>query len=117
MMRNGLQPDAAHSSRRGDGLEHGGEISITVLQDFDRIPFYGHRIGQGESRAKKFRITGGKRMLKMIFERVSPNKEDAKQRNDSADCQDEADPFANGKFPQLGVEPVIISFSTRHFLN
>ena len=62
-----------------NGVEHGGKISITVFQDLDRIAFYWHRIGQRESRAKKLRISDGKRMLKVIFERVSANKENAKQ--------------------------------------
>jgi len=55
-------------------------------------------------------------VLKVILQRVPADEENAEQRNDCAERQDQADPFANGEFPQLGIEPVIVSFSPRHFL-
>jgi hypothetical protein len=47
---------------------------------------------------------------------VSPNEENAEQRNDRAEGQDQPDPFAKCEYPPVRIEPVIISSSPRHFL-
>ena len=74
--------------RGANGVEHGREIFVAVLQDFDGIAFDRHWIGHGERRAKEFRIAYGEGVLKMIFQRVPPDEENAEQRNDRAERQD-----------------------------
>jgi len=74
--------------RGANGVEHGREIFVTILQDFDCIAFDWHWIGHGERRGEEFRIAYGKRVLEMIFQRMPADEENAEQRNDCAECQD-----------------------------
>src|SRR5437879_6234170 len=56
--------------RGANGLEHGREIFVAILQDFDGIAFDRYWIGQGERRAEEFGLAYGKSVLDMIFARV-----------------------------------------------
>jgi hypothetical protein len=56
-------------------------------------------------------------MFEMIFDRVTPNEKEAEQQNQCQERQGQRNPFANGKPPQLIVQPVSASISfLRHCL-
>ena len=63
-------------------IQHCGKIFVSVREEFDLVACERDWIGQCQSRAEKFRIADGERMLEVIFERVTPDKEEAEDQND-----------------------------------
>src|SRR2546421_2249719 len=66
---------------RPDRLEHRWKILVAVREQLDLVARDRHWIRKGEGGTEKLRIPHGERMLEVIFERMTPDKEHAENQN------------------------------------
>jgi len=89
-----------------DRLEHRRKIFIAVREQLDLVAPDRNWIRKGEGRPEKLRIPDGESVLEMIFERMTPDKEQAENQDDGEEAEDEPNPFRDGKPPPALIQPV-----------
>jgi hypothetical protein len=87
-------------------IQHCGKIFVSVGEEFDLVAGERDWIGQRQSRAEKFRIANGERMVETILESVTPDKKEAEDQNDREEAESKHDPFGQRELPPALVEPM-----------
>ena len=82
------------SRGRGDGSEHGGEIGVAVLQQFDFVPLERDGISEPESGGKELRRANREGVLEVILEGVAADEEETEDEDDTSEGEDETNPSA-----------------------